>query len=132
MSTPFARRLLALAAALALVAQPALATWSIVVINTKTGEVAVASATCLTNTNLIPDLPVVYPGLGTAAVQSARAVGETAIEMVADQGANRRSAADLGQRLQDIPIQCVVAEGKAVIERRNDRLILRGKFPKYL
>ena len=66
------RQLIVSALALACLVQPALATWSIVVVNTKTGEVAVASATCLTNTNLIPDLPVVYPGIGAAAVQSAR------------------------------------------------------------
>ena len=54
---------------------PALATWSVVVVDTKTGEVCVASATCLANTNLIPDLPVIYPGLGAAAVQSARDPG---------------------------------------------------------
>jgi hypothetical protein len=65
-------RALAAVVMLGLIAEPVLATWSIVVINTKTGEVAVSSATCLTNTNLIPDLPVIYPGLGTAAVQSAR------------------------------------------------------------
>ena len=51
---------------------------------------------------------------------------------MADQGPNRRSVADLGESLEDIAIQCVVAEGNAVIERRNHRFILRGEFPKYL
>ncbi len=66
------RSALAFVLVLGLMLQPVLATWSVVVVNTKTGEVGVASATCLANTNLIPDLPVVYPGLGAGAVQSAR------------------------------------------------------------
>lgn len=66
------RRLLVSVIALALLVQPALATWSIVIVNVKTGEVAVSSATCLGNTNLIPDLPLVLPGFGAAAVQSSR------------------------------------------------------------
>jgi hypothetical protein len=37
--------------------------------------VCVSSATCLANTNLVPDLPVIYPGLGAAAVQSSRDPG---------------------------------------------------------
>jgi hypothetical protein len=58
------------AAAGALAAAPALATWSIVVVNTRTHEVAVASATCLQNVNLRRELPVCRPGLGVGASQS--------------------------------------------------------------
>ncbi|MDF1800512.1 MAG: DUF1028 domain-containing protein [Planctomycetota bacterium] len=49
---------------------PARATWSIVVCDTATGEVIVASATCLENFDLQAGLPVVRPGIGGAAAQS--------------------------------------------------------------
>jgi hypothetical protein len=58
--------------ALALLAPLASATWSIVVVDMQTGEVGVASATCVANINLIPILPVIRPGEGAAAVQSSR------------------------------------------------------------
>jgi uncharacterized Ntn-hydrolase superfamily protein len=58
----------ALAAALAL-SLPAGATWSIVAVNTQTGEVVIASATCLENFNLIKDLPVMRVGYGGAVSQ---------------------------------------------------------------
>jgi hypothetical protein len=48
----------------------ALATWSIVIVNTRTGEVCVASATCLSNFNLRKATPVLIPGVGAAAAQS--------------------------------------------------------------
>src|SRR5262245_14184831 len=64
------RRLLALALGLALLAAPALATWSIVVVDTRTGEVCVASATCLANLNLKLFLPVIVPGVGCGASQA--------------------------------------------------------------
>jgi hypothetical protein len=65
------RRLLALFLALALLIAPGLATWSIVVVNTKTGEVCVAGATCLPNLDLKRVLAVVRVGHGAAAAQSA-------------------------------------------------------------
>ena len=49
---------------------PARATWSIVVTDTATGEVIVASATCLENFDLQFGLPVVRPDIGGAAAQS--------------------------------------------------------------
>lgn len=55
---------------LGLAVQPALATWSVVAVNVKTGEVAIASATCLANTNLQKIVPCILPGLGAGAVQS--------------------------------------------------------------
>lgn len=64
------RRLLAGALALPLLAGSALATWSIVVVNTKTGEVAVGTATCLTNTDINRAVPVIVPGFGAGASQS--------------------------------------------------------------
>ncbi|HEX9792544.1 MAG TPA: DUF1028 domain-containing protein [Planctomycetota bacterium] len=51
------------------------ATWSIVAVNLATGEVAVASATCLTGFNLKKWLPVIIPEIGAACAQSAIDVG---------------------------------------------------------
>lgn len=48
----------------------ALATWSVVVVNRVTGEVCIASATCLSNFNLEAFLPVVVVGEGAGAAQS--------------------------------------------------------------
>ena len=45
-------------------------TWSIVCVNIETGEVCVASATCLANTDLERYLPVLRVGHGAAAAQS--------------------------------------------------------------
>ena len=61
---------LAVALATLLLCANALATWSIVIVNTRTGEVCVASATCLPNFNLRKATPVVIPGVGVAAAQS--------------------------------------------------------------
>lgn len=63
------RVLLPLLAVLVLVSRPS-ATWSIVCVNTKTREVAVASATCLENFNLRTGVPVIFVGEGAAAAQS--------------------------------------------------------------
>lgn len=63
------RTLCALAATAGLAAQ-ASATWSIVLINTRTGEVALGSATCLTNFDLQAGTPVLLPGIGGATAQS--------------------------------------------------------------
>ncbi len=50
---------------------PAEATWSIVAVDTRTGEVAVASATCLVDFDLRAGVPLVLVGQGAAAAQSA-------------------------------------------------------------
>lgn len=63
------RALLTLAAAAGLAA-PASATWSIILIDTRTGEIAVGSATCLTSFNLQAGTPVLIPGVGAATAQS--------------------------------------------------------------
>ncbi len=63
------------AVALLILAPQALATWSIVVMNTRTGEVGVASATCLANLNLARHLPLIMVGEGAAAAQSALDAG---------------------------------------------------------
>lgn len=58
---------------------PAFATWSIILCDTRTGELAVGSASCVTNTNLKTYLPVVRPTIGVAVAQG----------MVDATGANR-------------------------------------------
>ncbi|MEZ6037659.1 MAG: DUF1028 domain-containing protein [Planctomycetota bacterium] len=67
---PSPRAIVAFVAALLLLALPAAATWSIVVVDLATGEVAVAIATCLTGFDLRPNTVVVVPGYGVAAAQS--------------------------------------------------------------
>lgn len=63
------RALLCTALAVGLVA-PASATWSIVVVNRRTGEVGIAGATCIDNVYLIAQLPVALPGLGGGVIQA--------------------------------------------------------------
>ena len=65
------KRLLSLFAALCLFALPARATWSIVAVNPETGEVAVASATCIKLMRLEKLVPVLVVGHGAGAAQSA-------------------------------------------------------------
>ncbi len=55
---------------LLLLAVPAHATWSILIINLATGEIAIGIATCLTGFDLRPNTIVVVPGYGVAAAQS--------------------------------------------------------------
>jgi Family of unknown function (DUF1028)/Invasin, domain 3 len=57
-------------AVLFLLAPPAGATWSIVLVDTATGEVAVAGATCLEGLDLLKLLPVVVVGRGGGCAQS--------------------------------------------------------------
>jgi hypothetical protein len=64
------RRSLALFLGLCLFCNVARATWSIVVVDTRTGEVCVASATCLANFDLERYLPVIVTGVGGGAAQS--------------------------------------------------------------
>jgi len=64
-------RALGTAAGLGLLALPLGATWSLVAVDTATGEVAVASATCVSGIDLKNVLPVIVVGRGAAAAQSA-------------------------------------------------------------
>lgn len=70
------RSLLTGLAALALAA-PASATWSIVLADAKTGEIAIGSATCLEGYDLLATLPVVVVGKGGGVAQSAIDMGAT-------------------------------------------------------
>lgn len=54
----------------ALLVAPASATWSIVIVNRRTGEVAVGSATCIARINLLTGLPSVVPGVGAGVIQA--------------------------------------------------------------
>ena len=73
------RTLLSLLGLVLLAAQPG-ATWSIVCVNLDTREVAVATATCLTNFDIETGVPVIVVGEGAAAAQS----------FIDSSGANRR------------------------------------------
>lgn len=64
------RRLGLVLVSLAMLVAPLAATWSIVVVDLVTGEVAVVTATCLTNFDLRDSVPVIVPGFGAAAHQS--------------------------------------------------------------
>ena len=67
---PIARTVTSFLAGVLLMAANAAATWSIVVVDLVTGEVAVGIATCLTGFDLRPSTVVVVPGRGAAAAQS--------------------------------------------------------------
>jgi len=58
-------------AGLALAAPTAHATWSILIVDTRTGEIAVGSATCVTGIDLREETPVIVTGVGAATAQSA-------------------------------------------------------------
>jgi hypothetical protein len=58
-------------ALLVLLARPIGATWSIVLVDTKTGEVGVSACTCLEGLDLLKLLPVMVAGHGGGAAQSA-------------------------------------------------------------
>ena len=67
------RRTLLAVLCVSVLVSPASATWSIVVVNRRTGEVGVASATCVENIYLIGRLPVALPGLGGGVIQASGA-----------------------------------------------------------
>ncbi|MHC5209272.1 MAG: DUF1028 domain-containing protein [Planctomycetota bacterium] len=65
------RRVLSVMLAVLFLVAPAGATWSIVVVDTATGEVAVGTATCLSGFDIQLAVPLVVVGKGGAAAQSA-------------------------------------------------------------
>jgi len=90
--------------ALSLLCGPVWATWSIVAVDPRTGEVGVASATCLANFNLKRGTPVVWVGAGAGAAQS----------LVDNTGGNRRIIRDGlrdGQTPQEILDELVFGAG---------------------
>ena len=64
------KRLLLLLGALGLIQGPASATWSVVVVNLATGEVAVASASCVAGDGLDSTVGVLVVGKGAGAAQA--------------------------------------------------------------
>jgi hypothetical protein len=76
---PLHRLVLSVLFALAALACPLGATWSIIIIDTRTGAVAVGAATCLLGFDLRRVLPVLLVGRGAACAQSA----------IDDDGSNR-------------------------------------------
>jgi len=64
------RRTLLFLALLGLLVSPASATWSIVVVNRRTGEVAVGGATCIARFNLLNAIPAVSTGRGAGVIQA--------------------------------------------------------------
>lgn len=52
------------------IASPAKATWSIVVLNRETGELAVATSTCISNFDIATAVPVIRVGYAAGAAQS--------------------------------------------------------------
>lgn len=60
----------AVGAGLAALAGHAQATWSIIIIDTRTREIAVASATCLTGFDLQAETPILVPRVGAGTAQS--------------------------------------------------------------
>lgn len=54
----------------AILAQSASATWSILIADTRTGEIVVGSATCLTGFDLAIETPVILTGIGAITAQS--------------------------------------------------------------
>ena len=69
-TAPTAPTALAAAAALLACAGSAHATWSILLVDTRTGEIALGSATCLTSFDLRAGTPVIITGVGAATAQS--------------------------------------------------------------
>ena len=67
-----------------LFALPASATWSIVVVNRRTGEVAIGSATCLEQIDLTDGLPTLRVGKGAGVIQ-ALSGGESGLVIIFDE-----------------------------------------------
>ncbi len=86
------------AAALALASTNASATWSILIADTRTGEIVIASATCVQSIDLRRETPVLITGVGAVTAQSA----------VDGSGRNRMIIRD--RLLQGLPLESVLEE----------------------
>lgn len=82
-------RSLTIATVLLAAIEPALATWSIVLVDTSTKEVAVGSATCVLSRNLKNGLPVFRVGVGAAAAQASTGGRVANIALIWRELANR-------------------------------------------
>ncbi|NQU47839.1 MAG: DUF1028 domain-containing protein [Planctomycetes bacterium] len=65
------KKLISAMVALAVLAAQATATWSICIVNTRTGEICVASATCVPGSDLMLWTPMMLPDIGVAVCQAA-------------------------------------------------------------
>ncbi len=96
---PFLNRCVAAGAAVfALAASNAWATWSILIADTRTGEIVIASATCVQSIDLRISTPVLITGVGAVTAQSA----------VDGSGRNRMIIRD--RLLQGVPLVSVLEE----------------------
>jgi Family of unknown function (DUF1028)/Invasin, domain 3 len=68
-----------------LIAGPVCATWSIIIVDLATGEIAIGSATCLTTFDLLQLSPVMIVGVGGAAAQSYIDIGAVNRAFIRDQ-----------------------------------------------
>ncbi len=89
---------LAAAASLALSASSARATWSILIADTRTGEIVLGSATCVESIDLQLETPVLITGVGAVTAQSALDVS----------GMNRLLIRD--RLLQGVPLGAILDE----------------------
>ncbi len=91
-------KLLLPAVALTLAASNASATWSILIADTRTGEIVIGSATCLESFDLRRETPVLITGVGAVTAQSA----------VDGSGLNRMLIRD--RLLQGVPLESILEE----------------------
>lgn len=97
--TIFDRKMFAGAALLtAALATPAQATWSILIADTRTGEIVIGSATCVEQIDLQLSTPVLISGVGAVTAQSA----------VDTSGQNRQRIRD--RLLQGVPLGAILDE----------------------
>ena len=99
MKGPIQRALLSMFVATTL-AWPAGATWSIVVVDRRTGEVGVAAATCLPRNNLLRGLPAVAVGKGAGVIQ-ALSGGEAGLVIIFDGLRNDEPPATILEAVKD-------------------------------
>lgn len=99
--------IIGITAYIALMTGTASATWSIAVVNYETGEVAVASATCIANVNLKKGAGVVVVGKGAGQAQA----------MVDQDGVNRTTMAN--SLLAGMTAEMIIAELEATDPQLN-------------
>lgn len=85
-------------ASLAVLSGSAQATWSILIADTRTGEIVIGSATCVESINLQHETPVLISGIGAVTAQSA----------VDSSGMNRQLIRD--RLLQGVPLDALLDE----------------------
>ncbi|MBI3820877.1 MAG: DUF1028 domain-containing protein [Planctomycetes bacterium] len=116
-------RFLATAAAFALIAANALATWSIIIVDTSTGEVAIGQATCIPNFDLEAASAVVVIGKGAGCAQSfIDTTGQNRLTMFTDfqqevplsQILNQLIAQDFSAQLRQYGMVSIYNNGDAI------------------